>query len=234
VKKIISFSLWGHCKTYLCGALQNAKLAKTLFPGWVCSFYCDPNIPARIFKDLEALGAEIELKGISAEYSGLFWRYEPMNDPECERLIVRDADSRLTPRDAWCVGKWIESGQPFHIIRDEEGHNIEILGATWGCIPSFIPNFQELLDEFWDEFMEGQHSSGWYSKERGKYFGTDQAFLKYKIWPLVKDHHLAHDDRFHFTGREQKIEPKLDRKKEPYIGQVCEIEPEYHLYDLGV
>lgn len=232
MSKIISFSLWGQNKLYLCGALANVKLAQTLFPGWTCRFHCDPNVPQKIFKDLEDLGAEIELMGLSVQYSGLFWRYEPINDHSIDRVIIRDADSRLTPRDAWCVSKWEESGLPVHIIRDEEGHNIEMLGATWGCIPKEIPNFQELLDEFWDEFMQGEHSSGWFNKERGKYFGTDQAFLCRRLWPLIKDKHLAHDDRFHFTGREQKIEPKLDRSKESYCGMVCEIEPEYQSYEL--
>ena len=57
--RIISFCLFGDKTIYGEGAVQNAHLAKALFPGWACVFYvgdgasdvtverCKPPVPSR-------------------------------------------------------------------------------------------------------------------------------------------------------------------------------------------
>ena len=37
-KKVISFSLYGNDPKYCVGAIKNAKLAKYIYPDWVCRF----------------------------------------------------------------------------------------------------------------------------------------------------------------------------------------------------
>ena len=51
--KIISFSLWGRDPKYTVGAIKNAELAKEIYPGWICRFYCANDVPNPIIFQLE-------------------------------------------------------------------------------------------------------------------------------------------------------------------------------------
>ena len=42
---VIAFSLWGDSPRYTLGALQNASLAKIVYPDWVCRFYIGKSVP---------------------------------------------------------------------------------------------------------------------------------------------------------------------------------------------
>lgn len=241
--KIISFSLWGKSRLYCLGALANAKLAQVLFPGWRCRFYVADDVPQRIVDDLIALGAEIVHKPASLGFVGLFWRFEVADDPEVERFIVRDCDSRLTPRDAVMVKAWEEAGLPAHIIRDCESHSAWMCGATWGMVTDFLPSLyhlsvKELMIDFWGDYRDGKTEHG-FESDRGMLYGTDQEFLSRKIFPLIRDCHLAHVadyPQLRFTGKERPV-PPIDRKPgetnltaEPYVGMVCSVEPEWDGY----
>ncbi len=246
-KRVISFSLWGQSKQYCCGAIANARLAPKLFPGWTCRFYCADDVPKRVVDDLKAEGAEIMPEHTGVGFVGLFWRLKVADDVYVDRFIVRDTDSRLTPRDAACVKEWEESGLPFHIIRDCESHGGWILGATFGMVNSFLPEvchttMQELLVEFWEDWYVGLTEHG-YESDRGKFYGVDQEFLSRKIWNLIRDNHLAHVADYaclKFTGKE-KLAPPINRKPgessltaEAYVGQVCNLEPEWELYSYDL
>lgn len=45
MNKIISFSLWGNNPKYTVGAIRNAELSKTIYPGWKCRFYVAKDVP---------------------------------------------------------------------------------------------------------------------------------------------------------------------------------------------
>ena len=51
--KVIAFSLWGDNTRYTLGALQNASLAKMVYPDWVCRFYIGKSTPRIIVDMLE-------------------------------------------------------------------------------------------------------------------------------------------------------------------------------------
>ena len=241
-KKVISFSLWANNRLYCLGAIANAKLAKTLFPGWTCRFYTADDVPKRVVQDLRDLGAEIVPKPTSIGFTGLFWRFEVADDPDVERFIVRDCDSRLTPRDAVMVREWEASGLPAHIIRDCESHCAWMLGATWGMVNSFLPSIDksmlDLILEFWEDYHNGNVEHG-FESDRGRLYGVDQEMLSRKLYPLIRDCHLAHVADFanlKFTGKE-KLVPPIDRKPgetnltaECYVGQVCNLEKEFDDY----
>ena len=54
MKKIISFSLWGCQPKYTIGALCNAEIAKIIYPGWICRFYCGESTPPHIVNQLKS------------------------------------------------------------------------------------------------------------------------------------------------------------------------------------
>ena len=58
-----------------------------------------------------------------------------LDDPGVEIFVIRDADSRLTPRDSAVVMDWLKQGPnyTFHCIRDHPSHSWYTLsGGLWG------------------------------------------------------------------------------------------------------
>jgi len=182
--KLIAFSLWGDHPLYLAGAVENARLAPEVYPGWTARFYCAPDVPAATIAELRAAGAEVApVRDERGPWAGLFWRFLPIDDPRVERMISRDVDSRLNPRERACVDRWVASGRGFHVIRDHAQHDVPILGGTFGCVGGRVPLLSLL--------------AGWGRFDRK---GCDQEFLEARIWPLVRDDHLAHDERTGLSG----------------------------------
>ena len=96
-KKIISFSLYGNSPIYLNGIITNAKLVPKIFPKWIMRVYCEAD--KFDISPLQKLGCEIIFKPCSILHSGMFWRFLAAWDEEAERVIFRDADSRLNKKE---------------------------------------------------------------------------------------------------------------------------------------
>lgn len=195
MKKIISYSLWGDKPTYIKGAVENVKLAKDYFPGWICRFYVDKSVPVDTTDELIDLGAEViyipdseqKLDGYSTSgiNPGWFWRFKVLNDTSIDRFIVRDADSRLGLREKNCVLDWEKSGRKFHIIRDNPMHGVKILAGTWGATREFIDeiDYNQLVLDF-----ESKNNTN-----NPVYGGYDQFFLSTVVYPLIKNDVCIHD-----------------------------------------
>ena len=49
-------------------------------------------------------------------------------------IVCRDLDSRINAREAAAVKEWREdSDLPIHSMRDNPGHGIGMVGASWGA-----------------------------------------------------------------------------------------------------
>jgi len=214
LKKIISFSLWGDDLKYIQGAHENLKLQKQFYNDWICRFYCHDSIPLQLTQILKNEGAEIVEKsgdlGTKMDQPGMFWRFEVIKDPEVERFIIRDADSRLSQRERNCVKDWERSGKNFHIIRDNVHHSTKIMGGMWGATKEFINriNYDDLIKQFNDLSYTNTYA-------------TDQEFLARMIYPLVKDTACIHDDWDRYGEGARKI-PHL-RDGNHFIGEPIEL-----------
>lgn len=175
--KYIAFSTYGSAPKYCIGICKNVILARHWYPDWKCIIWVDRTVPTEVTDYLSASGAIIR-KGDDLKMGGMFWRFLINDDPDCEKYLIRDADSRIGEREALAVRAWEKSGAPFHVIRDHPHHNIPVLGGTWGAVRGAIPNMLSLIKE-WAGTTEG--------------FDADQQFLRHKVWPLVKDTALQHD-----------------------------------------
>lgn len=221
MKRIISFSLWGSNAGYCVGAVDNVKRARTVYPGWVCRFYVDPIVPRRYVDQLLAEGAEVIHKPKSEDFSGLYWRFEPMyDDGAVERFIVRDTDSRVNVREADAVAEWITSDKPFHVMRDNPSHTVAIMGGMWGARAGTIPEFKLLMDD-WVTSLPGDSSN-----PRGRFHGTDQTFLEKHIWPYMVACHLAHigHEKTRRTAYDRPFRVKLNR--DGYVGMIYSADDE--------
>jgi len=216
-KKVISFQLFGTDPMYTAGAIENAKLAPKIYPGWVCRFYCALDVPATIRGKLQSLGAEVlRTMKPGTHIKRRFWRMEAIMDSSVERAIFRDCDSRLNKREAQVVGEWLASDKPVHIMRDHPRHTAVIMGGMWGALNSskWLPEFEKLYDDW-----TGRMATGWRSGQRiGKADG-DQSFLRDKVWPHIKSstQHMAHDDKKRKTHRERTFKVSLPGTN--FVGQ---------------
>jgi len=173
---VISFSLFGDNPRYCLGAIENAKLASHIYPGWTVRFYFDETVPFDIINTLCDLNVDLVMQEKSKGLSGMFWRFLVADDDNYSRWIVRDADSRLCQREREAVDQWIISGYTFHCMHDHPAHQMPILGGLFGGKRNNIVNFKEEIER-WDG--------------NGRYM-DDEDFLEKIIWPKIKHKTLIH------------------------------------------
>ena len=103
-KKVIAFSLWGDNSKYTIGAVQNAKLAPQIYPGWICRFYVANDVPSDILQQLAAMPqVELIYMNEAGDWRGMLWRFYAADDSEVAIAIIRDTDSRLNLREQAAV-----------------------------------------------------------------------------------------------------------------------------------
>ena len=180
--KVIAFSLWGSNPRYLRGALHNVLAAKNVYPGWTCRFYVDSSVDAGFREALAGLGAELHTHRILGMPQRLSRRFAVADDAQVGRFLVRDCDSVVNDREARAVADWIDSGKPFHIMRDWWTHTDPVLAGMWGGIGGVLPSMRMLLGVYKPKHLE---TPNW-----------DQWFLRDSVWPLIRDDALIHDRCF--------------------------------------
>jgi len=178
--KIISFSLWGSNPKYTIGAIRNAELAKEVYPNWISRFYVGKSVDASIKQALIDRGGQVIEKDADGDWTGMFWRFEAIADPNVDVMISRDADSRLSNREKRAVDEWLASEKLFHVMRDHPAHATEILGGMWGARKPLLGDMLHLINSF----------------TKGNYWQVDQDFLKKIVWPRVAYTTIVHDEFF--------------------------------------
>src|SRR5260221_1930399 len=178
-RDVISFSLWGPAPFYSYGAMINLVLSRTVYPGWSCRFYVDSTVLPACTAFLRDNGADV--RNIEDEYPsvGLFQRFLVMNDPTVGRFLVRDCDARLSVAEADLVRQWIDSGKPFHVVRDHVLHNELMIGCTWAGRTDCGIDIVELMRRY---FTGGPNPQ----------YRHDQRMLGLMAWPLIQRRRLVH------------------------------------------
>jgi len=145
--RVISMSLYGSGRRYTMGAIRNAQLAPVTYPGWQLWFFTElpgpvePTrgvVPPEVLVRLRELGAVIyDVKPPVRSLAPMLWRFTVTDHPNVDIFIVRDCDSRLTPRDSSVVNDWLKQDPKksvFHCIRDHPSHSsYSVSGGLWGA-----------------------------------------------------------------------------------------------------
>lgn len=188
--RYVSFSLWGDNPKYLVGAVENVKLAKVIYPDWVCRFYVpfndsNPALEATI-NELETLGAHV-LAG-DHDISPMYWRYRVADLKSIDYWIARDCDSRLSLREKAAVDEWIASGKLIHTMRDHPAHcrgmNGGLIGAKGGVFPNMGTSIRD-----WEARLGRPFA-----------YSDDQDFLGQVIWTKFYNHAMQHDSCCKYPG----------------------------------
>lgn len=210
-KKIIAFSLWGNNECYNWGAVENALVAKNIYPGWICRFYVAADIIPEVKNILEKLDNVelVEMKENRAS-GNMFWRFKPMFEEDNLVVLSRDTDSRLNVREKKCVDEWLANkngpNKDLLILRDHKNHNQLIMGGMFGVKNNVMHPF---LDKFKSYLQKNK---------QGKYM-DDQIFLRDIYRSLAKKNKLMiYDAHHHFS--QEKINKYLQTDFKGYIGQI--------------
>ena len=186
-KKIISMSLWGDHPMYTVGAIRNAEMNPIIFGSdWITRIYIGNDVPSEVCEKLVSLPQTecVFLPNEDPNWNGMFWRFWAISDEDVDLVIFRDTDSRPSIRDSAAVQEWIESGKMIHLMRDHPYHKTEILGGMWGVKKPLLNDMKGLMGRY----------------KMGNFWQTDQNFLREKVYPIVKDQAMVHDEYFDKTG----------------------------------
>jgi len=199
--RIVSMSVWGNNRMYWEGALANAILCKTIYPGWRLRLYTDTTND--FTRDISEIGGEIQIHENLGGIYGMFWRFLPVSEPNVDSVIVRDSDSRLNTREAAAVEAWLASGKSAHVMRDHPHHvRWPMLGGMWGVRGGVIPDIEAKI-RTWGR---------WSAKV------DDMRFLASVIWPLIARDCVQHVRGYSPFGGEPF--PPHSPSDSDYVGQV--------------
>lgn len=206
---VVSFSLYGDKPIYCRGAIENAKLMPVVFPDWRMRVYHNSTVPGEILQSLRSLDVDLIDMNEDQQFVNSIWRFAPASEPEVERFISRDCDSRLFERDAVAVQEWIESGKDFHIIRDHpKGHFWQMNAGMWGCKGGCVPDILGMVDRY---YLSAQNARF-----------VDQLFLKDKIYSIATKSLMLHDEYFDYEGIGVAIGRPREADAYAFIGEQFE------------
>ncbi|MAM62712.1 hypothetical protein [Maritimibacter sp. UBA3975] len=207
-RNVLSYSLWGSGARYIEGAIRNAIVARYVYPGWTPRFYIDDTVPEEAKAELRANGAQLRLvPQLPANRYGLFWRFLVEDDKNVDIYVVRDADSVPSVRERVAVQDWLNSGQPFHVMRDFLTHSELVLAGLWGAHRGNIPRMGKRILDF--------------AKSREKVLNSrvdDQLFLRREVWPWMRDRVFVQDSAFGY-GESAPFDPDYTLPGRMHVGQ---------------
>jgi hypothetical protein len=209
MKKVISFSLWGDNPKYTIGAIKNAELIDTIYPGWIGRFYCGKSVPIDIIEILKTYtNVEVIEMEENGDWSGMFWRFYACEDSDV--MISRDTDSRLNLREKNAVDEWLNSDKDFHIMRDHPYHNALILGGMWGVRNGILKNIVDLIKNY----------------NKGDFWQVDQNFLREQIYPIVVNTSFVHDSYHNLNSWSKNF--SIERIDQEFVGDVFDEHNQRH------
>jgi tetratricopeptide (TPR) repeat protein len=201
---LISFSLYGDDAKYCETAVLNCLAAKEHLPGFICRFYVDQSVPDAVVQRLRGQAAElVHVSGKAISFLPTFWRFLALDDRNADVVLVRDADSIVDAREAFCVNEWLETRKPFHIIRDDCCHTELIHAGLFGAKSGIVNNVEQRI-------------AGFIASEEnwpiGRY--SDQLFLRKCVWPMVREHAVTHDSVYGYGTDVREIPPRAPSTSE--------------------
>ena len=176
--KVFSFCLYGTKDKYIKGLIKNIELITKEFPDfeiwvWLGTDTDAPFLPS--YPNVKYIHTGVY------QHENMFYRFFPIDDPDVEIAIVRDADSRVYERDVGFIREFLASDKKFHIIHDHINHfNCgKIMAGMWGIKQGL------LKVKIYDLYLE------WKEKNRVHNYWDDMRFIG-TLYPLVSDNALYH------------------------------------------
>jgi hypothetical protein len=199
--KLFSFCIYGTDMKYYLGLEENLRIINEFYPEYYTYIYCGSNRNDDFLKGLPTKFSNVKLIDTGKEGTvNMIYRYSPLTLDDVERVIVRDADSEINPRDRWCIHDFLSSTENTYlcqVIRDHFWHKSGITGGLshfkiQGDIYSRIK--EEFLTVF-REIDEGIHHFQ---------YGSDENVLNTRIHPILKPYILVYSNICVFEKEEYR------------------------------
>ena len=211
MRKVISYSLWGNKKIYTYGAIENAVIAHDVYPGWKTNIVVHKDVHHdTIYRLTEVFDKVVIYEGDGSDYSGLFWRLDPMTYDDVDVCVFRDCDSRLEDREFQAVREWLKSDKQIHSMRDHFSHRNSIMAGLWGIKKQGPINvrFLYLLLNCYNYGKYGDDERAW-------------SLIYGKVYQYV----LTHNDKEKYSIYNSRKFPKHKPLKYGiYIGEIIKVE----------
>jgi len=190
--KAFSFCIYGTERNYYDGLLENIQIIREYFPDFEIIVYkgiCDSEWTF-----------DNSLKVIETNREGainMLYRYLPLGFTDIG--FIRDADSRITERDRWCIQNFLQSTKNYHIVRDHFWHKEPIMGGIFG----------------WKKPLEID-----LSLDATITYSQDMTYLKDYLYPLIKSDALVHTNNHAFLGEHVELITIPQKDQWDFIGNV--------------
>jgi hypothetical protein len=179
--KVFSFCIFGNSDKYLIGLLKNIEIIRKEYPDFHIYVYIGNDVSEEFINRNLIAGDIIIVKTCLDGLINTAHRFFPIDNPDVEIMIVRDADSRIHERDRLLIAHFIHSDYTSHIIRDHYNHRLPIMAGMWGLKRGALHfKIKDVYDEYYNQ--EGLEIK----------YGTDQDFLEHIIYPNIANNALIH------------------------------------------
>jgi hypothetical protein len=181
--KAFCFCIYGTKPKYTLGILENLKLIQSSFPDFDTIVYYKDDVPTSILSQYQSFKNVFLIPFLIKDFPIMnrFCCFDMFKDVY-EYIFVRDADSRISNRDVYCINQFMKSNRSFHTIRDHFYHQRKIMAGMCGINLKKCNSFNIL--NVLQEWL----------KTKKDYYGIDEEFLESILYPLIKDDLLIHSN----------------------------------------
>lgn len=221
--KAFCFCIYGTKPKYTLGLLENLKLITSNYKDFDNLIYYSDDVPEHILTICKSFANTYLIPSIHTKIPMINRLYCIDNfRNKYDYIFSRDADSRVTQRDMYCINEFIESEKSFHAIRDHFYHKRRIMGGMFGVYTKkFTSNLTSLFETY-----EKSHSDL-------TTYGTDEKFLENVLHPLVKEDILIHSNIVGYKGETIKTIDIDQIDSYDFIGNVYEYDESTYKFNPG-
>lgn len=177
-------------------------------------FYTEiESVPPDVIAALLAYGADVRPYARVEYPNGMFPRFLIAEDPNVERFLIRDVDSRPSAREVSAVQDWVKSDLNFHAMRDHPYHAVWMLGGLWGAKGGVLKDVERSIKMF----RRSRHPY-----TRTTQYGADQEWLWQEVWPRLLKSGLVHDSCLRGKFPLGVPFPPSDDPPERFVGEIID------------
>lgn len=188
MKRVFSFCIYGEKRTYLEGLLRNLEFIGTRYPSFEKHVYVGCDISEDFVRMCEAFPSTHAHRLGFTGGRLMSSRFLAIDLPGVDMMLVRDADSRITERDCWCIDDFIGSQFGLFTIRDHKFHSREVMGGLWGM---------RRIQGFSMHAAYADYAATTVDLER---YQSDQDFLRNHVYRPFRKNFLAYTSTWAFPG----------------------------------
>lgn len=190
---VFSYCIYGSQDKYCLGLIKNLEQIAISYPDFETHIAVGNDVPDHyIQKYKEFNNTKLTIHSDITGGRLMSYRFFPLDDPGVEVMMSRDADSRLTERDRWCIDQFLQSDYKIFTIRDHKNHGTQLMGGQWGMRRIHGFSMQTAYDIFKRSYAQIDRVQ------------NDQDFIRGYIYNVYKTQCVAYTSCYTYPGETAK------------------------------